>query len=190
MTPHPQPKEFYQIDRMVNAFSRIMKMKLHENMHKGSWEKCTFDYLRSRIDDEIKEFDKAIEEGRYSDAMIEGGDVGNFFAMIGDNIEFGRFKNYTHSRPAPSPDEMEERFISKRQAWEQGYQDGQSSVQHDLHLLRHEATAQARDDVLYDVYLHFVDWYMNPDKYNECNPKECYKYIESLRSRTEGGERK
>jgi len=46
--------------------------------------------------------------------------------------------------------------------------------------VRH-ATAKARDQTLYEVYLHFVDWHMNPEKYNKCNPKECYKYLESLR---------
>ncbi len=102
MTPQPQ-QQIYQIDRMVNSFSRLMKMKLHENLHKGTWENCTYDYLRSRIDDELKEFDVAIEEGRYIDATVEAADIGNFLAMIRENIDFGRFDNYTRtSRPAPS----------------------------------------------------------------------------------------
>jgi hypothetical protein len=97
-----QPQQEYQITKLVNEFSRIMKMKLHENMHKGSWETCTYDYLRSRVDEEIKEFDLAISEGRYIDAMVEAGDVGNFFAMINSNIDSGRFKDYTRSNPAHS----------------------------------------------------------------------------------------
>jgi len=110
MTSTQQPEQLlYQITRITNGFARLMRMKLHENMHKGTWNNCTYDYLRSRIDDELKEFDQAISEGRYTDAKCEAADVGNFFAMIIDNMDFDRFQNYnTRSRPAPAPEPTED----------------------------------------------------------------------------------
>ena len=52
------------------------------------------------------------------------------------------FEEVVRSRPHPAPqapDEMEQRFETKREAWEQGYQDGRSAVQHDLNLISAEA---------------------------------------------------
>ena len=91
---HPTVKQYHAVHRMLNGFTSYMKMKMHENMHKGTWEECTYEYLRNRITEELKEFDLAIAEGRYDDARLEAADVGNFFGMISDNIAYGRFKNY------------------------------------------------------------------------------------------------
>jgi L-2-hydroxyglutarate oxidase LhgO len=43
---------------------------------------------------------------------------------------------------------MEIRFRTKREAWEQGYQDGASVVQHDLNLIKQDAAKAAREQVL------------------------------------------
>lgn len=48
--------------------------------------------------------------------------------------------------------EMENRFATKREAWEQGYADGGSAVQNDLNLIRHEAAVAERERVLTDVW--------------------------------------
>ena len=64
------------------------------------------------------------------------------------------------SRPhtlAPD-DEMEIRFTSKRQAWEQGYQDGGSAVQHDLNLIEDKAARTATLAAYEDLLC-----YINPD---------------------------
>ena len=84
-------EEVYQILRMSGSFLSLMRMKLNENRHKGNWRNCTYDYLRSRIDEELKEFDLAIQEKRFVDARIEAADVANFLAMIADNLEYCRF---------------------------------------------------------------------------------------------------
>ena len=105
MTPHqPQQeesksKEIYQILRMSGEFLSLMRMKLNENIHKGHWRECSYEYLRSRIDEELSEFDLAIKEKRFVDARIEAADVANFLAMIADNLEYSRFDELTWLHP-------------------------------------------------------------------------------------------
>lgn len=84
-----------------------------------------------------------------------------------------------------SNDEMESRFISKRQAWEQGYQDGQASVQHDLNLVEQQAAAQAREDENKRIVKILEDYRFGLD-YPDCPPGDVIKkLVESLRT---GGE--
>ena len=114
--PHPIVKQYHAVHRMLNGFTSYMKMKMHENMHKGTWEECTYEYLRNRITEELKEFDLAIAEGRYDDARLEAADVGNFFGMISDNIAYGRFKNYNCASNS-SAKESSDKVLEELEKW-------------------------------------------------------------------------
>ena len=55
---------------------------------------------------------------------------------------------HTPAAPADLRDGMEIRFRTKREAWEQGYQDGESAVQHDLNLIKDAAAKAEREKVI------------------------------------------
>ena len=123
--PHPTVKQYHAVHRMLNGFTSYMKMKMHENMHKGTWEECTYEYLRNRITEELKEFDLAIAEGRYDDARLEAADVGNFFGMISDNIAYERFKYYNCASNSPAKESSNKVL---EEFWKKLYDGGAFSV--------------------------------------------------------------
>ena len=123
--PHPIVKQYHAVHRMLNGFTSYMKMKMHENMHKGTWEECTYEYLRNRITEELKEFDLAIAEGRYDDARLEAADVGNFFGMISDNIAYERFKYYNCASNSPAKESSNKVL---EEFWKKLYDGGAFSV--------------------------------------------------------------
>ena len=123
--PHPIVKQYHAVHRMLNGFTSYMKMKMHENMHKGTWEECTYEYLRNRITEELKEFDLAIVEGRYDDARLEAADVGNFFGMISDNIAYERFKYYNCASNSPAKESSNKVL---EEFWKKLYDGGAFSV--------------------------------------------------------------
>lgn len=84
--------QHHAIHRASNELISLMRMKLMENGDKGLWYNETYAYLRSRIDDELKELDEAIANGKHIDARTECADVANFLMMINDNLAYGRFK--------------------------------------------------------------------------------------------------
>lgn len=69
----------------VKEFAEQMEIKLRENDHKGGWKNCSYDYLFSRIQEELDELYQAVMNGaRYAVIMREAADVGNFAMMISD----------------------------------------------------------------------------------------------------------
>jgi hypothetical protein len=115
MTPnHLTVKLIHSIHRGLNNFKGIMQLKLMENAHKGTWDTCTYQYLRDRLSEELKEVDEKISEGDYLDAREELADVANFCMMISDNISYGRFGNYDYVRPYQSErDKVLDEIIKK-----------------------------------------------------------------------------
>jgi len=84
----------------VERFAWAMEMKLRKNDHKGGWRDCDFDYLETRIREELAEL--GMELMRYQIALhsadevtlaqqlaekvqLEAADVANFAMMIADN---------------------------------------------------------------------------------------------------------
>jgi hypothetical protein len=92
---HPTVRELHAIQRATNNFMSLMKLKLYENIQKGkgtTWQECSYQCLRKRIDDELKELDEKIEKGLTLDAREECADIANFCMFISDNISYGHFK--------------------------------------------------------------------------------------------------
>jgi hypothetical protein len=84
----------HQAQRGVNEFSQLMKLKLNANVDKGLWNNETYEYLRGRINIELKELDDAIAAKDYVNAELECADVANFCMMISDNLNYERFKEF------------------------------------------------------------------------------------------------
>lgn len=78
----------------VKAFADAMEEKLRKNDHKNDgfgdcgWERCTYQYLSTRLVQEIKEMKKAIGLGKPpKDVLDECADVANFCMMIAENYQ-------------------------------------------------------------------------------------------------------
>ena len=73
----------------VKSFALLMETKLRKNDYKGGWEKESFTYLFGRLDDEMKELNRAVASAKtdYNRITDELVDVANFCMMISDNIK-------------------------------------------------------------------------------------------------------
>jgi len=65
-------------------FVDAMESKLQENSFKGDWEQCGFEYLYSRLVEEVGELGKAHFEGEEDAIIPEAADIANFAMMIAD----------------------------------------------------------------------------------------------------------
>jgi hypothetical protein len=93
----PQPRS------VVRWFAAAMERELHENDHKGTWDRCTLGYLAKRLREEVEELVVAATDGHVnanigdegyrvtqwtetdvSRVLSEAADVGNFAMMIAD----------------------------------------------------------------------------------------------------------
>jgi len=91
-------KQIHAIHRSTNNFVGLMKLKLMENADKGLWDKESYEYLRSRVNDELIELDTKIASGEYLNARLECADAANFLMMISDNISYGKFEEFKKGR--------------------------------------------------------------------------------------------
>lgn len=81
-----QISEITGIREEVIKFALLMEKKLKENDSKGGWDKCEYDYLLQRIDEEIIELKHCIRvDGSDRKIGLECADVANFVMMIADN---------------------------------------------------------------------------------------------------------
>ena len=81
----------------VLKFAKVMLKKLYKNRHKAHWSEADYDYLISRLDDEVDELKAEIlrlynksghlNRRRAMKAIRECADVGNFSMMIADNLQ-------------------------------------------------------------------------------------------------------
>lgn len=68
----------------VLAFAHVMESRLRANNHKGGWKGCDHEWLRSRVDDELREMDEA-GTGYADEAIVtEAADAANFLMMYAD----------------------------------------------------------------------------------------------------------
>lgn len=77
-----------QLRPAVQAFAEAMERKLRKNEHKGGWKDCTWDWLYSRMTDEMCELARAARaadhDGSKRGLLEEAADVANFAMMIAD----------------------------------------------------------------------------------------------------------
>jgi len=85
----------------IDWFAIEMKRKLTQNLHKGGWGDCRFDYLLGRLRAETDELlyshikyrldthmqAKVITDQQVKDLVGECADVANFAMMIADNFK-------------------------------------------------------------------------------------------------------
>ncbi len=93
-----------KLRKSVQQFAEAMELKLRENDHKGSWDKCEIPWLIDRIKKEVKELENAYEhrltdwgrsadEGHFSPTtdeqlIKECADIGNFAMMVASNFDY------------------------------------------------------------------------------------------------------
>ncbi len=72
----------------VKLFAEQMEIALQRNDHKGGWDNCSFEYLFTRLIEEVGEISQAARNG--DPITKECADVANFAMMIADR--FGNLK--------------------------------------------------------------------------------------------------
>lgn len=81
-----QISEITGIREEVIKFALEMEKKLQANDSKGGWDKCEYDWLLQRVDEEITELKHSIRvDGSDRKIIRECADVANFVMMIADN---------------------------------------------------------------------------------------------------------
>ena len=66
-------------------FAQAMERELLHNDHKGGWESCSIPWLLHRLHQELKELERAIQQGATAGTILsESADAGNFLMMIAD----------------------------------------------------------------------------------------------------------
>lgn len=73
------------IRREVVSFSYQMEKELKENDYKGHWRGCSFEYLLSKLDEEVAELKEAMANSDHEHVLSEAADVANICMMIADN---------------------------------------------------------------------------------------------------------
>lgn len=76
-----------EISQDILEFAEAMQQKLNENIDKGGWEDCGFQYLSMRLRQEHKEMADAETA---DDLRRECADVANFAMMIFGNADHFR----------------------------------------------------------------------------------------------------
>lgn len=75
------------VDADIATFTEVMVQKLHENEHKGYWDKLTLLELLYLLSNEIDELTDAILYEPLEAIKREAADVGNFAMMIYTNAD-------------------------------------------------------------------------------------------------------
>lgn len=70
------------VDADIQTLMQAMVQKLHENAHKGYWDKMTLLELLYLLSNEVEELTDAILIKDSVEIMREAADVGNFAMMI------------------------------------------------------------------------------------------------------------
>ncbi len=75
---------------VVQRFAEEMERRLRKNDHKGGWDDCGWDYLRTRLLDELEELNAAWHRPQTERAVAqithEAADLANFAMMVADNF--------------------------------------------------------------------------------------------------------
>lgn len=76
-----------EVREPVKWFAQQMELQLSANDHKGGWNKCEYDYLINRLEEEIEELRalEGIPDISTAQVIREAADVANFAMMIADN---------------------------------------------------------------------------------------------------------
>lgn len=80
--------------KAVDLFKKQMLRKLGGNTDKKHWLKCSYDYLFSRLQDEVKELGELLLDDtvprKHKKMILESADVANFAMMIADKARLGK----------------------------------------------------------------------------------------------------
>ena len=69
-------------------FALEMQVKLDSNRRKSGWDLMQPDEILTRIKDEVKELEDAIESGVKIDMVQEAVDVANFCSFLAHNMQY------------------------------------------------------------------------------------------------------
>jgi len=79
--------------KAVDWFKSQMIRNLGDNADKKHWLKCSYAYLFSRLEDEVKELQEVLLDDKipykHKKIILESSDVGNFSMMIADKANKG-----------------------------------------------------------------------------------------------------
>lgn len=78
------PPELQFIEQELHVFIDAMLYKLEKNKHKGKWENQSLISLVSRLEGEMDELAKAIDDHSTTDILMEAADIANYAMMIAD----------------------------------------------------------------------------------------------------------
>lgn len=70
----------------VQRFAQAMERKLRQNDDREGWEGCSYFYLLSMMEREVKEVRESLVDQDPKEAQLEAADVANFAMMIYDNL--------------------------------------------------------------------------------------------------------